>query len=159
MTWLSRVAVLATLLAGVCWWVMQPYERLLAVAVSHALALAGVHLRLGRVSIAAPFDLGLFAALCLATQRVSWGGRLRAIGIGIPLMMLVEVLSVASSIALMLCFRDHPGAATTARRAGFYLVDTVPWVSAGLMWLALMSPWPAPRPVRGAGGLRGVRRR
>ena len=154
MRWLLRFAALATLLAPLCWLALHPYERALAVAVSHALGLFGVQLKLGSVNVAAPFDLGLFAALCLAARRAPWRVRLRALAVGIPILMLVEIFGVASSIAIILRFRGQPDAEETALRAGFYLSDTIPWVSAGLVWLALLGSWELPASVGGARGSR-----
>jgi hypothetical protein len=159
MRWLLRFAVLATLLAPLCWLALHPYERALAVAVSHALGLFGVRLNLGSVNVAAPFDLGLFVALCLAARRAPWRVRLRALAVGIPILMLIEIFGVACSIAIMLRFRGQPDAAETAQRAGFYLSDTIPWVSAGLVWLALMGSWELPASVGGARNLRASRPR
>jgi hypothetical protein len=154
-SWVLRFAGLATLLAPVCWLTSAFYQRWLAAAVNLVLALAGRPLDLGRVDVAAPFDLGLFVALCLASRRAPRQARVRALLVGLPFLVLVEVLGVAGSVAIMLHFRDQPGAAEIAFRAGFYLSDTIPWLGAGLAWLWLLGPWElpvaAPR-ARGQGG-------
>jgi hypothetical protein len=140
-SWVLRFAGLATLLAPACWLASDFYQRALAVAVSQVLALVGQPLDLGRVDVAAPFDLGLFVALCLASRRAPWKARVRALLAGLPFLVVVEVLGVVCSVVIMLHFRNQPDAAEIAFRGGFYLSDTIPWVGAGLAWLWLLGPW------------------
>ena len=102
MRWLLRLAVLATLLAPLCWLASHWYSHALAVAVNHVLAFFGTRLNLASANVAAPFDLGLFVALCLAAQRAPLRVRVRALLVGIPVLMqrfFVSTLSNAIRLA------------------------------------------------------------
>jgi hypothetical protein len=87
----------------------------------------------------APFDIGLFVALCLATTGSSRAERRRAILLGLPIMVAVEVAVVALGIVPTLV----SGAAATGpdsgpARLGAYTIESVPWVSALVAWVALI---------------------
>ncbi len=144
MKWFLRFVVWATLLAVPCWLAFPFYQRGLAAAVSLTLTSLGQPIRLARVDVAAPFDLGIFAALCLASRRAPARARARALAIGLPALAIVEVVTVSAAITIIRSSTTPEGPSPDALRAGFYLADTIPWASAALVWLLLLGPWELP---------------
>ncbi len=136
-----RFAAWATVLALPAWMVSHVYQQALAAAAARALALVGQRVEVLEAAVAAPFDLAVFAALCLASRKAPAAPRRRALAIGLPIMMLLEVLTVALGIAVTLPFRSDPAALETALRVTGSLVETIPWVSAALVWLVLLGRW------------------
>ncbi|HTK30707.1 MAG TPA: hypothetical protein VL332_01995 [Candidatus Saccharimonadaceae bacterium] len=90
------------------------------------------------IEVAAPLDIGMFLAMCLASQSTSWRERRRAIAIGVCALVIVEILTVVLSIALTLAATS---AATLGGRdvsAVGEIMATIPWVAAVLAWLPLL---------------------
>ena len=154
MKWLARLLGWTVVLAVPCGLLYEPYQLALGAAVSRVLAAAGTPVDLARVNVGAPFDLGLFAAFCLASGAAPRAARGRALALGIPAMMVLEVALCALAIGTI-ALRRAAGAGPddASVRAAFYLTDTIPWVSGGLLWLAFLGPWvlpaahgPVPRP-------------
>jgi hypothetical protein len=141
MTWLLRFLAWATLLALPCWLVSRPYQRGLGAAAGALLVLAGHAVEVQDVQLQAPFDLGIFAAMCLATRRAPRRERARALGLGLPLLAALEALTVAVGIGLIVSAPARREAQDWAQRLSGYALETVPWVSAAFLWLALLGAW------------------
>ncbi len=138
MSWFLRLLGWATLLSVLCWFVALPYQRALGAVATVVLQLLGMPIRVTGLGVAMPFELGLFAALCLASGRARMRERLRALAVGVPLLVGVEL--VVAVVALGLDYRavTHPAAAAGLQSVAANLRDTVVWATAVAAWLALL---------------------
>src|SRR5207237_3324416 len=82
MAWWARLAGWSALLAFPAWLLMPPYQRALASLAGLALEILGMRVQFEDVMVAAPFDLALFTAMCLATVRAPMRRRWRSLAIG-----------------------------------------------------------------------------
>lgn len=148
MTWFRRFAAWATLLAPICWLLYHPWQHGLAAVVNGVLTAVGMPTSLERVDVGAPFDVGLFVALCLASRRAPTRTRARALLVGVPLALALEVVFTSLSIATMVMRHSRELQVDPFMRAGFYLTDTIPWVSGAILWVALLGGWEMPAVAR-----------
>jgi hypothetical protein len=146
MAWMARVAGWSALLALPAWLLMPLYQQLLASLAGFTLATLGMKVQFEDVMVAAPFDLALFAAMCLASLRVSRRRRMRSLLIGGLALVAGEVLVVVAVVLLTVAGRSS-GHATTARIAD-HLGESIPWVAAALAWLVLFGKEELPGPSR-----------
>lgn len=128
----------ATVLAVPCWAMADGYHWLLARAVEGTLALVGQRVTLDKLDVLAPNDLGFFVAMCLSTVSVPMRRRRRAVLVGLPILIVLEV--VISSIAVMWALvqtvdPNSPQALGTLRDRA---MATLPWVIAPAVWLAML---------------------
>jgi hypothetical protein len=137
--WLLRFLLWATLLSVPCLFVSHAYQHGLARIAMAALAATGVEV--DDVQMMAPFDLAIFAAMCLASLAAPWAARRRALAIGLPALAAIEVLTVVAGIGVTLLWPEHSPQLEASLRLTGYLIETVPWVSAALMWLLLLGAW------------------
>ena len=148
-SWPVRVVIWSVILALPCWWCSGAYERWLATAIKALMALTGHALRIDRLEVFAPLDIGIFASMCLASRNAPGRLRARAIAIGLPLLVAMEVVVLLGATFVILShqrgaleadlFRDLPG----------NMVKTIGWVNALVLWLALLGRWELPSPGRG----------
>jgi heme/copper-type cytochrome/quinol oxidase subunit 2 len=144
MKWMLRFILWATLLAVPCWWISHGYQRLLARAAMGVLAAFGQSVEIDDIEVMAPFDLGLFAAMCLASRAAPRAARQRAFLVGLPTLAALEILTVVLGIAVYLVWpRNSPQLATSLRLTG-NVIESIPWVSATLVWLLLLGAWELP---------------
>jgi hypothetical protein len=144
MSWLLRVLAWATMLALPCWLVSRPYQRSLAAAAAAALAFLGVAVEVQETDLKAPFEIGVFVAMCLASTGVPSRQRLRAVAIGVPALVAMEVTAIAASVWAVAMTGGHPGAEAMTLRLVAYGLESIPWVSAALLWLVLLGAWELP---------------
>jgi hypothetical protein len=139
--WLLRFLLWATLLSVPCLLVSHSYQRGLARVAMAVFALLGRGVEIEEVQLMAPFDLAIFTAMCLASLGAPWAARRRALLIGLPAVAVVEVLTVVAGIGVsMLWPENSPQYATGIRLTGS-LIETVPWVSAAVVWMLLLGAW------------------
>jgi hypothetical protein len=146
MSWFLRFAGWASVLAPLGWLASHRWQVLLAGAVNHVLALFGHPTDFGRVDVGAPLDIGLFVALCLASRRAPVRERIRALLIGVPGMVVVEVVFASLAIGMMVARGSRALDTDPVMRAGFLLTDTIPWVSGAVLWVILLGGWELPAP-------------
>jgi hypothetical protein len=113
MKFLLLLALLSTLLFFPAWWIQDPYEQVIATVAGKIVAPPGATLEFTDLELFFPFDLSIYLALCLASGWKPIRQRLRAIAIGTPVMVAIEVLSVALALAAMLAVMSDPRATPT----------------------------------------------
>ncbi len=138
MSWLWRVFLWATLLALPAWWASVGYQRWLAIALRAIVGWSEAVPPL-TLEVAAPGDLALYVALCLASSRVPWGARLRAALLGVPLLMILELATLTAVTFALLADRAGAGSAQLVR-ACLFLVDAIPWLNVLVVWALLLGP-------------------
>lgn len=141
--WLLRFVLWASVLALPCWWLSAPWQSALAAAASAPFALFGMRIEMLDFNVSAPFDLGLYFAMVLASVRAPRVRRRRAWWIGVPSVIVIEILTVAISMGIVLASGSRP-LFEVAMRVMPYLVETIPWVAAPAVWLVLLGPWELP---------------
>jgi hypothetical protein len=159
MKWLGRFILWSTLLAIPCWLISHGYQRALARAASLVFAACGQTVAIDDIEVMAPFDLGIFAAMCLASLTAPWLARRRALLVGVPILVALEVLTVVLGIAVYMVWPQNSKQLEASLRLTGYLIESIPWVSATVVWLLLLGAWElplAPQPPR-ARPARGVR--
>ena len=142
-SWLLRFILWASLLALPCWWVSDPWQAGLASIVSTPFAWFGMQIEMMQFNVSAPFELGLYAAMVLASRRAPRKRWRRAWWIGLPIVLAVEALTVTGSMALVLASGNRSMFEVTMRIMP-YLIETIPWVAAPLTWLVMLGPWELP---------------
>lgn len=149
MGWMARVAGWSALMAFPCWFVMPHYQRMLAALTALALEAGGMRVQFEDVMVAAPFDLALFAAMCLASLRVPRRRRLRSLALGIPILVAGEVAVVVAVVLLTVA--SAASAPVSTARVADYLGESIPWVNAAAVWLVLFGKDELPQFGRAAG--------
>ncbi|HEY2953647.1 MAG TPA: hypothetical protein VGK89_00180 [Candidatus Eisenbacteria bacterium] len=141
MKWLLRFLLWATLLAVPCFLVSHGYQRALARAAGAVFAAVGQGVEIDDVEVMAPFDLAIFVAMCLASFSAPWAARRRALAIGIPSLVAIEVLTVVAGIAAYMVWPGQARPLETGLRLTGSLMETIPWVGAAGVWLLLLGAW------------------
>lgn len=141
MKWLLRFLLWATLLAVPCTFVSDGYQRGLAQLAMAVFTAVGQGVQIEDVQVMAPFDLSIFAAMCLASVSAPWRARRRAIAIGLPALVGLEVLTVVAGIAVYMIWPQESRELETSLRLTGHVIETIPWVSAAVVWLLLLGAW------------------
>lgn len=153
MRWLARFLAWATLLSVPCFLLMRPYQAVLARVAMAFLDVLRVPVQL-ELRLQEPFNLGVYAAMCLSSLRSSKRERVRAFLIGIPalaLFGLATVVVVIGGYRLVTVHQAAPEDATA--RWILSAIETIPWVSAPALWLWLLGRRELPETlVRRSGG-------
>jgi hypothetical protein len=114
------------------------YQRALGALISAVLSLIGWSVEFSDVALAAPFDLAVFAALCLASVHISWRRRRRALVLGIPLLIAGEVASAILVMAVWMITYRNPAELEASSNYTGRLLESIPWINASALWLALL---------------------
>lgn len=138
MRWFLKAATFALLLTLPGHWIAPAYQALL-------LTLTGMALR---VTLAVPADqsvdlsasnlLMVFVALCLASDSAGWSRRLRAIALGIPILIAIEFATgvLGLQLANASSLGGNPGV------AGVHFIEQMlelsRWVCVPLVWGVLL---------------------
>ena len=96
------------------WFVSHPYQHVLAGLAAKVVSPPGSEIEFVEIEIFYPFDLGIYVALCLASGWAAWRTRLRAVAAGLPILMLLELLSLILAMKAILAVMMNPHAATAA---------------------------------------------
>ena len=130
----------------VCWYLHAPYEQWIGSVAARLAAPRGLKLELLELEVFYPFDLGIFIALCLATSAGSKWRRWRAVALGTPLLVLVEILVLTASLRILLATEG----ADFAGRLVNSMVRFEGLMAAAIAWAALLA-WPrAPKQSKAA---------
>lgn len=109
-SFLVRFLLWATLATTLAWFVQKPWERAVAGVAARLASPAGQTIELVDLDVFYPFDLAVYAGLCFASAWAAWRARVRALAIGIPVLVVVEVAALVFSFRVLLGARD-PAAA------------------------------------------------
>jgi hypothetical protein len=139
MTWLARFLAWATLLSVPSFLLMKPYQSALAQAAMGFLVSLRLPVQL-ELRLQEPFNLGIFAAMCLASVRSSTRERVRALLVGVPALALFGLFTVVAVIGGYRLVTGSHGADADDATTRWILsaIETIPWVSAPALWLLLL---------------------
>ena len=141
MKWLLRLAAWATVLAIPSWFVSHGYQQALARAAALLFAVAGQGVEITDIEVMAPFDLAIYAAMCLSSLSAPWPTRRRALLVGIPVLAAIEILTVVLGIAVYMIWPAQSHQLETGLRLTGYVIESIPWVSASVVWLLFLGAW------------------
>jgi hypothetical protein len=134
-----RFAAWATLTFAAAWFIAHPYQRALAGLAGRLVAPPGTEIEWLDLEIFFPFDLSVYAALCLASTWTPWRVRLRALGIGLAALVVVELLTLIVVMKVMLASAGQPAAqADATQRFVVGVIRLTGLVAAGCAWLYLL---------------------
>jgi hypothetical protein len=154
MSWWKHFLFWAIVLSIPCWILADAYHAGLRAATSVLLGVVLPKRPLGEIEVQAAHALGIFAAMCLASVRAPLNRRLRAILIGVPTLMGVELLT--GIIAIQTQILDQSGSGLPSWVLDFrdQMLSAPPWLGAPLLWLLLLGSsqlqglWPGDVPRR-----------
>ena len=136
---LLRFAIWATLAFVLAWFVAHPYQRVLAGLASRVVAPPGSQIEWLDLEIFFPYDLSVFAALCLASAWVPWPMRLRALALGGAVLIAVELLTlIAVMKSLLATAGQPPEQAEATQRFVVGVIRVTGLVAAGCAWTYLL---------------------
>lgn len=136
--WSARFIAWAAVFFCVYWMSSDRYQQGLTAVLQLCLPAVGLgEVVIDRVQIYAPSEIGVYAAMCLASVRTPWRRRLGALAIGAPLLAALELVAVLGMAAAAVHLPKHVGPGV-ARRLADFPVNTVLLVDASLVWLALL---------------------
>jgi len=142
--WVLRFLGLATLFAVPCFFLSRPWQHAIGVAASAVLSRFGIDIEMSELQIMAPFDLGIYLAMCLASRRAPAFARRRAIEWGSPLIVALEILTVVIAVAIFFGIHGTHDPTSASFRAMQYVIEFVPWASATTVWLLMLGAWELP---------------
>jgi hypothetical protein len=140
MKFLLLFTLWATLLFAPAWWLQQPWQQAIAAVAGRAAAPVGTHLEMVELELFYPFDVVVFAALCLASGWTGWTRRLRALALGLPCVVVAEVLALAYAFAAVLAAsrRGDAEALAGATRLADGLIRIIGLGVAAGVWFAVI---------------------
>jgi hypothetical protein len=120
------------------WAVATPWQRAIASIAGRIAVGPGREVEWEELQLFFPYDVGVFVALCFASAWVGWSARLRAAGIGLVVLVAVEIVTLVVAMRVMLATaHDTQDAAGVGR-----LVDGVIRLSGlaagAAIWLVLL---------------------
>ncbi len=90
------------------WLVAGPWQRAIAAVAGAIVAGPGRHVEWGTLELFFPFDVSVYAALCLSSTWASRSERLRALGIGTAAIVGVEIATLVVVMRIMLSASGAP---------------------------------------------------
>jgi hypothetical protein len=143
-SWLLRFLAWATVLALPAYALGDAYHRMLAVAAMAVVGVAGDASRMSAPDIPASHALGVYAALCLASIRATWRRRLIALGLGLVVMIALEIATGALALRWALNAMGGAAAPPVLQRLRDHLTALPAWLGAPALWLAFLGRWELP---------------
>ena len=144
MKWTLRFLGLATLFALPCFWLSRPWQHALGTIASAVLSWFHIDVEMSEVQVMAPFDLGIYLAMCLAGTRAPALARRRAIEWGAPVIVLLEIATIVAAVAIFHGLHGAQDSNGEGTRVVAYVLEFVPWASAVTVWLVMLGAWELP---------------
>ena len=142
MKFLLLFVVWATVVFVPSWYVQHGYQGAITAVAGRLAAPPGSEIEFTDVEIFYPFDIGIFVGLCLASGWAAWRMRLRAIAIGLPVMMAVEVISLVIAIRVIYGAMAGGHSADASGEAAYRLatgiIRVTGLIAAAAVWLVLL---------------------
>jgi hypothetical protein len=141
--WLLRFIGWATLFALPCFLLSGPWQRVLGSLASNLVSLAGIQVEMQEVQVMAPFDLGIYLAMCLASRTAPAIERRRAMERGGLIVVGLELVTVVAAL-LVFYGMGGKGGDSPGLRFAEHLIEFVPWASASAIWFVMLGRWELP---------------
>ena len=134
MKFILRFTAWATLAFVGAWFIHGPWQHAIGAVGAKLAAPPGSEIEIVDIELFYPFDLGVFVALCLASSWDPFARRLRALAMGLPVLIVVEVLSLVIAFKVMMAATDVDQAVRFTN--GIIRVSGL--VAASAVWLYLL---------------------
>ena len=146
----------ATLLFIPAWFAASAYQHGLAAVAGHIVAPRGAEIEWVDIQLYYPFDLAIYVALCLASHGAPWPRRLRATAAGLPVLALLEVISLGVAMRVLMSSMGVAGgtsgaAVEEAQRLATAIIRVTGLVAAAGVWLYLLGRDALADAMRGGG--------
>lgn len=134
----------ATVLFVVSWFVSHGYQTALGVMASRLASPPGSEIEMVDLELFYPYELGIFAALCLASSWTRWRRRMTAIAVGLPILAILELISLVVVMKVLLAVvlgatpESDPGNAGETVRFVDGVVRIVGLAAAAAAWFVLL---------------------
>ena len=122
----------ATLAFAICWRVQGPYERWAGASGARLAAPPGATIEVVDMELYFPFDLGVYAALCLASAWLPWRRRVLLAAIGVPVLVVLEIAALVIAFKVLMA---TGGPAEQRLVHGLFRVEGL--AAAAMLWLLL----------------------
>lgn len=133
-SFLVRFLLWATVATALAWTVQKPWEQAIAGFAARLASPAGQTIELVDLDVFYPFDLAVYVGLCLASAWAAWPARARAIAIGLPVLVVVEVAALFTSFRILMDARDP----VAAERLFNGIVRASGPMAAAAVWMLLL---------------------
>jgi len=127
----------ATLAFLPAWWLSHPWQNAIGVIASRIAAPRGAELEMVDLELFYPMDLGVFAALCLASGWTPWPRRLKAMLIGAPFMVIAEIAALSLAMIALIGAGD-PVKQAEAGRLTDGLIRVTGLAVAAAVWFVVL---------------------
>lgn len=144
MKWALRFLGFATLFAIPCYFLSGPWQRVLGSIATSVVSRLGIEIEMSDLEIMAPFDLGIYLAMCLASRRAPALARRRAIEWGSVFIVLLELATIVAAILIYFALERRGPAPDSGTRLMQNVIEFVPWASATTVWLLMLGAWELP---------------
>jgi len=102
MRFLLLVTGWATVAFIPAWIVAHPYQQVIGAIAARIVSPPGSTIEFVDLEIFFPFDIAIYAALTLASTWATWPRRMRTLALGLPVMVVLEVVTLALAMGAML---------------------------------------------------------
>jgi hypothetical protein len=126
---------------AVSWAIATPYQHALAGVAGGLAAPRGSEIEWVDLQLFFPFDLGVFVALCLATSWATWRERGRAIALGLPILIVLELIALVFAMKAMLgtlAPGTPPARVEEVQRWALGIIRVTGLVAAGAVWMVFL---------------------
>jgi hypothetical protein len=143
--WWARFFGWAILLSAPCWLLADVYHRGLRAVAALVLGVRLPPPGSGEIEVHATQVLGIFAAMCLASMRAPLRRRLRAVLLGVPALMVIELL--AGIVAIEAGVLAQRGSGLPGPLLAFLgeALAAPPWLAAPVLWILLLGAHQLPQ--------------
>lgn len=133
------LALWATLAFIPAWWVQHAYQNVIGGWAAGLVTPPDSQIEFVELEIFYPFDLGVYVALCLASVWVGWRRRFEVIAMGLPILVLIELVALALAMKILLVVMMNgsatPAAAEQANRLATGIIRVVGLIAAAGVWV------------------------
>jgi hypothetical protein len=124
------------------WFVATPYQHVLASVAGRLAAPAGTEVEWVDLELFFPYDLSVYVALCLASLWAGWRARGRALAVGIPILVLAELVALVLAMKAMIGAMSGPTVdPTRAEDVGRFatgIIRVTGLVAAAAVWIFVL---------------------
>lgn len=133
----------ATLAFIAIWFIADPWQNGLAALAGRIVAPPGSEIEFMQLQLFYPFDIGIYIGLCMASTWAPLANRLRSLGIGVPIMAVLELVSLVAAMKVMLGAVGPDGTIPADRlqevmRFSTGLIRVTGLIAAAGVWLVLL---------------------
>jgi hypothetical protein len=142
MKFLLLVVAWATAVFIAIWPIAHPYQHALAAVAGKLAAPPGSSIEFEQLELFFPFDVGIYVALCLASVWAVWPRRFRALALGVPVLIALEVIALVWAMKVLMGVMSHPNASDAAVDQAMRISNAVIRVSglitASVLWFYVL---------------------